>query len=239
MKISILIPAYNEVKTMPAVMEKLEHLREAALDFEVVAVDDASRDGTLDWLENAEKERRFSFPIKILSHSSNQGKGAAVRTAVNAAGGEVLVIQDADLEYDPSCIPELVEPILKGEKDVMYGSRMLSGKSQTYSRLYLMGNKFLTWTTNFLCGSQMTDSYTGYKAFKREIVKDMELSSRGFELEAELSVKVAMRGVRFGEIPIVYHCRSREEGKKICGKDAVYGLWTIFKTWYAERKHRQ
>lgn len=236
MKLSILMPVYNEAATLAVVFEKLGGLK---LDFEVVAVDDASVDATPEMLRRFLKEKTFGFPIKVLSHPVNMGKGAAVRTAVEAAGGDVLLIQDADLEYDPAYIPELVAPILKGDKEVVYGSRLLSGKSQTYSLIYLWGNRFLTWAVNALCGSSITDSYTGYKAFRRDVIKAMDLQSRGFELEGEISVKVAMRRARFAEIPIVYRSRSREEGKKICWKDAVLGLWTIAKTWRRERKIRK
>ncbi|MFH1618776.1 MAG: glycosyltransferase family 2 protein [bacterium] len=231
MKTSVLIPAYNEAKTFPAVLEKLSAL---TLDMEVVAVDDGSSDGTLEWLRAAAGSGKYPFPVKVLAHDRNMGKGSALRTAMQAAEGEALVIQDADLEYDPSHIPALVEPIFSSGFEVVYGSRRLSGKSETYSRLYLLGNEFLTLLTNLLCGSRMTDSYTGYKAFKKDVAAGLGLKSRGFEVEAEISVKVAMRGFRFAEIPVVYRSRSREEGKKICWKDAFRGVLTIISVWFSE-----
>lgn len=232
MKISVLIPTYNEAATLPEVLGKLGGLN---LDFEAVIVDDASEDGTLELLRRFQAEKTFGFPMKVLSHPVNMGKGAAIKTAIGAAAGDILIIQDADLEYDPSYIPALAAPILKGEMDVVYGSRLLSDESETYNLLYLWGNRFLTMTINFLCGSNMTDSYTGCKAFSSGVVKAMDLRSKGFELEGEVSVKTAMRHLRFVEIPIVYRSRSRADGKKICWKDAVRGFLTIIRTWRLER----
>lgn len=234
MKLSILMPAYNEERTLKSVLESLG--TELKTDFEVVAVDDGSRDGTLALFKEAAASGRYSFPIKVLAHEKNSGKGAAIRTAASAASGEVLIIQDADLEYHPRHIPELIAPILAGRADIVYGSRLSAIKNQVFNVFYLWGNQSLTWLTNLLCGSKFTDSYTGYKAFRREILQGMEIKSRGFELEGELSVKVALGPWRFEEMPIAYKCRSRAEGKKINGKDAVKGILTIIKTWFSESR---
>lgn len=236
MRISILMPAYNEERTLSEVLDALG--RELKTDFEVVAVDDGSRDGTLVLLREAAASGRYPYPIKVLAHERNMGKGAAIRTAAAAAQGDVLIIQDADLEYHPRYIPQLVEPILNGEADIVYGSRLSAIKNQVFNIFYLWGNQSLTVLTNLLCGSSFTDSYTGYKAFRREILHGMEIKSRGFELEGELSVKVALGGWRFKELPISYKCRSRAEGKKINGRDAVKGIITIIKTWLSEPRRK-
>ncbi|HOX22010.1 MAG TPA: glycosyltransferase family 2 protein [Elusimicrobiales bacterium] len=234
MKLSILMPAYNEERTLAAVLDSLAP--ELKSDFEVVAVDDGSRDGTLALLKQAAEPGRYPFPIKVLAHEKNSGKGAAIRTAAAAAEGAVLIIQDADLEYHPRHIPQLIAPILDGRADIVYGSRLSAIKNQVFNIFYLWGNQSLTWLTNLLCGSSFTDSYTGYKAFRREILQGIDIKSRGFELEGELSVKVALGGWRFMEMPITYKCRSRSEGKKINGRDAVKGILTIIKTWLSERR---
>jgi len=234
MKLSILMPAYNEERTLKSVLDSLGE--ELKSDFEVVAVDDGSRDGTLALLKEAASSGRYSFPIKVLAHEVNSGKGAAIRTAAQAACGDVLIIQDADLEYHPRHILQLIQPILDGKADIVYGSRLSAIKNQVFNIFYLWGNQSLTVLTNLLCASKFTDSYTGYKAFRREILQGMEIKSRGFELEGELSVKVALGPWRFTEMPITYKCRSRAEGKKINGRDAVKGILTIIKTWLSERR---
>lgn len=225
MKVSVVIPAFNEIRTLPIVLDELARLKK--LDLEVVIADDGSTDGTTQWLKNGRPS--YPFALKVVHLKTNSGKGAAVAAGFKASGGDVIIIQDADLEYDPTYIPKLVEEMRKG-RDVVYGSRLLAPESVTYSTLYLWGNEFLTWVINMCCGSKMTDSYTGYKAFRRKVVDELDLTSRGFEMEAELSVKVAMRRYSYSEIPVIYHARSREEGKKINGWDAVKGIWTIFKT---------
>ncbi|MDD4004252.1 MAG: glycosyltransferase family 2 protein [Elusimicrobiaceae bacterium] len=232
MKTTVLIPAYNEIKTIAAVFDRLSELKD--FDFEVVFIDDASRDGTLEWARAALAENRYPFLKTVLSHQTNQGKGAALITGIRAAEGEITVIQDADLEYDPAQLPPMCRLIEEGRADVVYGSRFLSHKSETYSVIYLLGNKTLTWLTNLLCGGDFTDSYTCYKAFRTGLLKSFDMRSSGFEIEAEFSVKSAMRKCRFAEVPIVYHCRSRAEGKKINGRDAVKGILAILKFWRQE-----
>ena len=232
MKVSVIIPSYNEIKTLPQVLEKISAL---PLDLEIIAVDDGSKDGTLEWLEKAKASGQYPRLSKVLAHSSNFGKGAALRTGFAAASGEIIVIQDADLEYNPDCIPQLVKPIEEGRAEIVYGSRMLSKESGTYSIIYLLGNKFVTWVANTLCGGKFTDSYTCYKAFKSDIVKNMNLISSGFEIEGEISAIVALRKYKFLEIPVTYIPRSRAEGKKINWKDAVKGIITIIRTCRREK----
>ena len=233
MKTTILLPAYNEIKTIAAVFERLSALEN--FDFEVIVINDASKDGTREWAEKTLAEKRYPFFKKVVSHATNMGKGAALISGIKEADGGIIVVQDADLEYDPVQIPPMCRLIEEGKADAVYGSRFLSGESDTYSVIYLLGNKTLTWLIDLLCGGKFTDSYTCYKAFKTEHLKKFDLQSRGFEIEAEFSVKTAMRKLRFAELPVVYRARSRAEGKKINGRDAVKGIFTIFRFWRKER----
>lgn len=224
MKTTIVIPSYNEMRTLPAVLKALAAL---PLEKEVVVVDDGSRDGTREWLEKAIAAKEFPCDLKLIKHEVNKGKGGALLTGFNAASGDITIVQDADLEYDPAQIAAVVRPIEEGRADVVFGSRMLSGRSQTYSRLYLAGNKFLSLLVSLLFGVRMTDSYTCYKAFRTPLLRRLRLVSNGFEIEAELSCKTAFLGLRFEEVPIIYTSRSRQEGKKINYKDAVKGVLKI------------
>ncbi len=232
MKTTVLIPAYNEIKTIAAVFDKLAALTD--FDFEVILINDASHDGTLEWAQTALAEKRYPFFRAVRSHPINLGKGAALITGIQAATGDITVIQDADLEYDPAQLPPMCKLIADGKYDAVYGSRFLSHRSETYSWIYLLGNKTLTWLTDILCAGNFTDSYTCYKAFRTDLLKSFQMESHGFEIEAEFSVKTAMRKLRFTEVPIVYKCRSRAEGKKINGRDAVKGIIAIFKFWRRE-----
>ncbi|OGR67273.1 MAG: hypothetical protein A2081_01370 [Elusimicrobia bacterium GWC2_61_19] len=224
MKTTIVIPSYNEMRTLPAVLKVLTGV---ALEKEVVVVDDGSRDGTREWLDKVIAAKEFPYELKVIKHGANKGKGGALITGFNAATGGIVIVQDADLEYDPNDIPAIVRPIEEGRADAVFGSRMLSGRSQTYSRLYLAGNKFLTFLVDLLFGAKMTDSYTCYKAFRAPLLKKMNLVSTGFEIEAEISCKTAFMGLRFEEFPIIYASRSRQDGKKINYKDAVKGVLKI------------
>jgi len=224
MKTTIVIPSYNEMRTLPAVLKVLAGV---ALDKEVIVVDDGSKDGTREWLDKAIAAKEFPYDLKVIKHEVNKGKGGALITGFNAAAGDITIVQDADLEYDPNQIPGLVRPIEEGRADAVFGSRMLSGKAETYSQLYLAGNKFLSFLVSLLFGLRMTDSYTCYKAFRTPILRRLRLVSHGFEIEAELSCKTAFLGLRFLELPIIYTSRSRQEGKKINYKDAVKGVLKI------------
>ncbi|MFA5160843.1 MAG: glycosyltransferase family 2 protein [Elusimicrobiales bacterium] len=234
MKVSVLVPVYNEMRTLPALLERLSALQ---LDFEAVITDDGSTDGSAQWLVEVFREKRYPFISAVLLHSENMGKGAAVRTALSKAQGEIVVIQDADLEYDPAYIAQVVKPIESGAADVVYGSRLMQKGSDTYSLTYLLGNITLTAFINFLSGGNFTDAYTCHKAFKIWIIRKMRLESDGFEIEAEISMRAAFGGYRFMEVPILYKARSRAEGKKITGRDALKGVFTAIHVWRQHKTH--
>ncbi len=226
MKTTIIIPSYNEMKTLPDVLRALSGV---ALEKEVIVVDDGSRDGTREWLDKAVFAKEFPYELKVIKHEKNTGKGGALITGFGAASGDIVIVQDADLEYDPGYIPSVVKPIEEGRADAVFGSRFLSGRSETYNIFYLWGNQFLTFLINLFFGAKMTDSYTCYKAFRAPLLRKMRLVSPGFEIEAELSCKTAFLGLRFEELSIIYASRSRHEGKKINYKDAIKGVLKILK----------
>jgi glycosyltransferase involved in cell wall biosynthesis len=232
MDLSIIIPVYNEERTLPIVLKRLKEIRG---DFEVIVINDCSTDSTQRFLDNI-SAKDYSYKIKTAKHKTNMGKGKAIRTGLDLCEGKAVIIQDADLEYSPAEIPGLVVPIAEGGKKAVFGSRLISGTNRVFSRWYVMGNRFLTFLINFLCDWNYTDSYTCYKAFDLHVFKEMELESDGFEIEAEIAVKTAMRKLDFEEIPISYVPRSKEEGKKIRFSDALKGMVTIFKFWRLEKR---
>jgi glycosyltransferase involved in cell wall biosynthesis len=225
MKTTIVIPSYNEMHTLPAVLKAVAAVQ---LDKEIIVVDDGSTDGTREWLAKAAASGEFPG-LKVIEHEKNAGKGGALITGFAAAAGDIAIVQDADLEYDPGCIPSIVKPIEEGRADAVFGSRLYYGKSATYNIVYLWGNKFLTFLVNLLFGARMTDSYTCYKAFRTPLLRKMKLTSPGFEIEAEISCKTAFLGLRFEEVPIPYVPRSRQAGKKINFTDAVKGVLKILR----------
>lgn len=219
-KLSIIVPVYNEVKTIRSVLDYIAGLK---IEKEIIVVDDGSTDGTSRIL-NA-----YNNPlVSVLHHKKNTGKGSAIITGVKAATGEVVAIQDADLEYKPDELVKLAEPILNNEADVVFGSRFLKKNPYKYLRFYL-GNKFMSSVISIIVGKRITDTYTCYKLFRKDIIKSFPLRSRGFEIEAEFSVRVARGDYRFKEMPISYEPRSIEEGKKINWRDAVKGILTAVK----------
>ena len=222
MKITVIIPAYNEVKT---IHEIIRRVKATGLIDEIVVVDDGSKDGTREVLaEIAESE-----DVRVVLHEHNQGKGAAVRTGTQNASNEVMIIQDADLEYDPRDYPGLFRPLEEGIADVVYGSRFLGGARRPILFWNMVANKILTLVTNILYNNILTDMETGYKVFRRSVVKDMPLHAHGFEFEPEFTAKILKKKVRVFEVPITFNPREYSEGKKIKARDAVIAMWTLVK----------
>jgi glycosyltransferase involved in cell wall biosynthesis len=221
--LSILIPVYNVVHTVEEIVRRVRVADSCGLQKEIVIVDDASTDGTGDVL----KKFLHDDGIKVISHPVNRGKGAALRSALEHATGHIVLIQDADLEYDPSDYPNLLRPILDGRADVVYGSRFTGGTHRVLLFWHYMANRLLTLLSNMLCNLNLTDMETCYKVFRRECVKGMTLTSDRFGIEPELTAKLARRHYRFYETGINYSGRDYSEGKKIGWKDGLAALWFI------------
>jgi len=230
MKLSVIIPVYNEVHTILKIIQKV---REVLLDKEILVVDDGSTDGTRDLL------RESGEGIKLFYHEKNQGKGAAIRTAIPHLTGDVVVIQDADLEYDPSEYPRLIGPILEGKADVVYGSRFLGGPHRVLLFWHFLGNRIVTTLSNMLTNLNLTDMETGYKVFRAEAIKQIKIESNRFGLEPEITAKVARMGCRVFEVPISYYGRDYSEGKKINWKDGIAALYWILKYNLFRRRPRK
>ena len=221
-KITILIPVYNEVDTLRAILEKVENADFCGLEKEIILIDDCSTDGT--------KEIYPSLPYKVLYHDVNQGKGAALRDGFKEATGDIIVIQDADLEYDPVDYKDLIKLILEDKADVAYGSRLNGGKpSRAFMFHHLLGNKLLTFVTNVLYNTTLTDMETCYKAFRADFIKDIEIKSNRFDFEPEITAKVLKKGARLYELSTSYYGREFSEGKKITWKDGFHALWALIK----------
>ncbi len=229
--ISLLVPAFNEARTIEAVLR-----RAAAVDLrtEIVVVDDGSSDGTPEIAERVAAELEPGR-LRVVRHGHNQGKGAAVRTGLGAVRGEFVVIQDADLEYDPRDLPKLVGPLLEGIADVVYGSRLRGGEPQrAHLFWHYAGNRFLSLLTNILFNTTISDMEVGYKAFRTDLVRSIELTSRGFGIEPEITAKLLRLGdVRLYEIPISYYGRTYEEGKKITWRDGVTAVVLLLRFRFA------
>lgn len=222
MKLSIIMPVYDEVNTVRAI---LEQVRAVPIEKEIIIVDDGSTDGTSDIL----RQEMEHDDTRVFFLAENQGKGAAVRTGIAAATGNIILIQDADLEYDPRDYPALLAPIEEGRAKVVYGSRFLGGPRKTMLFWHAVGNKLLTLVTNVLYDTILSDMETGYKVFAADVIKDIPLRAKRFELEPEVTAKVLKRGHRIYEVPISYTGREFDEGKKITWRDGFIALWTLFK----------
>lgn len=223
-KITILIPVFNEVKTLSTIIEKVENTDFCGLEKEIILIDDFSIDGSRELLKNYESK------YKVFYHDKNMGKGAALRTGFQHITGDITVIQDADLEYDPVDYEPLVKLILDNKADVVYGSRLSGAKpSRAFMFTHLLGNKFLTLMTNILYNTTLTDMETCYKAFRTSFIKDIEIKSNRFDFEPEITAKVLKAHARFYELPISYYGRDYSEGKKITYKDGLHAIWALIK----------
>jgi glycosyltransferase involved in cell wall biosynthesis len=222
MKLSVIIPVYNEVES---IREIVKRVKKTKLAWEIILVDDGSRDGTCDLL----KEMDGTEGVRVILHEKNQGKGAAVRTGFDAARGDVLLIQDADLEYDPRDYPTLLKPLDEGIADVVYGSRFLGGPRRVAMYWHMVANYMLTFMTNVLYNTILSDMETGYKVFRHKVIEGMPLRSKRFDFEPEFTAKVLKRKYRIFEVPITFNPRDYSEGKKIKLKDAFEAVWTLLK----------
>ena len=221
MKLSIVIPAYNEAGT---IRDVLRRVLDTPYDKQIIVVDDGSTDGTREILAEIANPA-----IEVIVHTRNQGKGAALKTGFAAARGDVVIVQDADLEYDPRDYAALLEPLLSGNADVVYGSRFLSGPRRVLFFWHMLANKTLTLVSNMLTNLNLTDMETGYKAFRIDVVRHLWLESNGFGVEPEITAKVARLGYRVYEVPVSYNGRTYEEGKKVQWTDAVSALVAIIR----------
>jgi glycosyltransferase involved in cell wall biosynthesis len=218
MRVSFLVPAYNEAATIGALLDAVWALD---LDKQIVVVDDGSTDGTGELIERW-REGRDGV---VLLQQENRGKGAAVRAAIPHADGDIAVIQDADLEYDPADVPALIQPIERGVADVVYGSRLSGGRPQrAYLFWHLLGNRFLSLLTNVLYNTTLSDMETGYKAFRMEVLRSLDLKQNDFGIEPEITAKVCRRKLRVYELPIAYYGRTYAEGKKITWRDGFKAI---------------
>ena len=220
MKLSILMPVYNEEDRIADAVKQALDVQYPA-EVEMVIVDDGSRDGTAEILRGLGDAR-----LKVISHPRNRGKGAAIRTAVDNATGDYMVILDADLEYDPQDIPKLLEPVLDGRATVVYGNRTF-GSHSSFSFWYVMGNKAVTTAANMLYNCYLGDLETCFKLMPLSLYRSLNVHSRGFGMEAEVTGKLLRRRIRPYEVPISYRARTREEGKKITWRDGVEALWIL------------
>lgn len=226
-KISLLIPVYNEVDSLEVLLERVESVDFCGLEKELVIVDDGSEDGTRDILRQLETSKP---DYRIIYHTQNMGKGAALRTAIDVASGDIVAIQDADLEYDPKDYPPLIRMIVDNQADVVYGSRLSNGQSKdSFAGLHYLGNRLLTMVTNLLYQTRITDMETCYKAFRADVIKNIKIRSNRFDFEPEITAKVLKKKCRIAEAPISYQGRAFHEGKKITWVDGLWALKALVK----------
>lgn len=231
--LSIIIPAYNELNTLEEVVRRVAQV-EIGLLKEVIIVDDCSTDGTRDLVEKLAQEYRDAkagLTVRGVFHEQNGGKGKAIRTGLQHVTGDYIVIQDADLEYDPQDYPKLLQPILEGRADVVFGNRFHGGPHRVLYFWHYYGNCFLTFLSNLLTNLNLTDMEVGYKVFRRQVFERITLQSNRFGFEPEVTIKVAKLGCRIYEVPISYHGRTYAEGKKISWKDGMAAIYFMLKFW--------
>ena len=222
MKLSVIIPVYNEAKNIREIVKRVQATRLAT---EIIIVDDGSRDGTGEILQKLDGKRK----VRVLMQGKNQGKGTAVVTGLKAATGDILLIQDADLEYDPRDYPALLKPIQEGVADVVYGSRFLGAAHRVTMFWHQLANQLLTLMTNILYDSILTDMETGYKVFRRGVIEGMTIRAKRFNFEPEFTAKILKRKYRIFEVPITFNPRDYSDGKKIKLKDAFEAVWALIK----------
>ncbi len=224
MKLSVVIPVYNEQHTIELLLKRVEV---APYEKEIILVDDGSTDGTREILERLARDHRDQ--VHLFLHPQNRGKGAAIRTAIEQVTGDIVIIQDADLEYDPRDYPALLEPILEGHADVVFGNRFHGGPHRVLYFWHSVGNRILTNLCNMVTNLNLSDMEVGYKVFRADVLQRLRLKSDRFGIEPELTVKVAKLGCRVYEVPIAYHGRTYAEGKKITWKDGMAALYYILR----------
>ena len=221
MKVSIIIPVYNEEKTIKKVINKVKKLK-LPVKKEIIVVDDGSSDKSFNIINDING-------IKKLRHHKNMGKGAAVKTGISNSTGDIIIIQDADLELNPDEIINLLIPIMKNKTDVVYGSRLLGKKNVEHSFFYYFGGRLVTFFTNLLYGTKLTDEPCGYKMFKTKILKRIKINENGFGFEPEITAKIAKKRIKIYEAPVSYKPRNKKEGKKLNWKDGIKAVWILFK----------
>ena len=224
MKLSVIIPVYNERHSIELLLKRVEA---SPHEKEIILVDDGSTDGTREVLERLARDHRDQ--VRLFLHAQNRGKGAAIRTAIEHVTGDVAIIQDADLEYDPKDYPVLLEPILEGHADVVFGNRFHGGSHRVLYFWHYVGNRFLTNLCNMMTNLNLSDMEVGYKVFRTDVLQRLRLKSDRFGIEPELTVKVAKLGCRIYEVPIAYHGRTYAEGKKITWRDGLAALYCILR----------